>query len=104
MSGINAGNSRIGSSSSANGFCTTRQSGRCATRSLPSTPRNGMKGTPFSAACNIVWIAGHVASITSIVPAATAAENRGASPASPSVTALVCTDATHPAPISRSVT
>ena len=81
----------------------TFQSGRCASTSLPSTPRNGMNGTPFSAACNMVCIAGHVASITLTVPRFTASANRGAVPASPSVTALVCTETTHPAPIRRSV-
>ena len=48
-------------------------------------------------------MAGQVASITSMLPAASAAVKRGASPASPSVTALVWTEATQPAPISRSV-
>ncbi|GAC1477978.1 MAG: hypothetical protein NVS2B11_01180 [Acetobacteraceae bacterium] len=62
-----------------------------------------MNGTPFSAACSMVWIAGQVASCTTIDPAATAAVMRGAVPASPSETALLCTSATQPAPISRSV-
>ncbi len=71
--------------------------------SLPSSPRSGMKGTPFSAACKPVWIAGQVASRSTIRPARSAARNRGAPPASPSVTAEVSTEATQPAPISRSV-
>ena len=62
-----------------------------------------MNGTPFSPACSAACTAGQVASITVSAPSATAAVNRGAIPASPSVTALVSTDATHPAPISTSV-
>ena len=66
------------------------------------TPRSGMKGTPFSAACSMVCIAGQVASVTVRVPAASAAVKRGAMPASPRVTPLVWMEATQPAPISRS--
>ncbi len=67
------------------------------------SPRNGMNGTPFSAAWSMVWIAGHVASRTKMRPSRTAAVKRGAKPASPSDTALVSTSATQPAPINRSV-
>ena len=42
----------------------TFQSGRCARMSLPIIPRSGMKGTPFSAACSMVWTAGQVQSRT----------------------------------------
>jgi hypothetical protein len=61
-----------------------------------------MKGTPFSAACNPVWITGQVASRTLISPFCAASVKRGASPASSSDTALVSISATQPAPISRS--
>ena len=65
---------------SANGLSMTRQSGRWRTRSEPSTPRSGMNGTPFSAACSPAWIAGQVESRISIAPALIAATNRGAAP------------------------
>ena len=62
-----------------------------------------MNGTPFSAACSMVWIAGQVASLTAMLPGGDGGGEARRRPASPSVTALVCTSATQPAPISRSV-
>ena len=61
----------------------TFQSGRTRMRSLPWMPAIGMKGTPFCAASRPAWIAGQVASIRRIAPSRTAAEKRGAPPASP---------------------
>ena len=49
-SGLIAGSSTIGSLL-PNGLSITRQSGRCARMSEPISPRSGMNGTPFSAAC-----------------------------------------------------
>jgi hypothetical protein len=45
--------------------------------SEPIRPRSGMKGTPFSAAWSMVWIAGQVASRTVMRPAFSAAVKRG---------------------------
>ena len=70
--------------------------------SEPIRPRMGMKGTPFSTACNWVCSAGQVESRISIVPPSTARPKQGASPYSPSVTAAASTAATQPAPISMS--
>jgi hypothetical protein len=92
----------MGSDRDFRGLSTTFQSGLSLNRSEPRTPRSGMKGTPFSVACSAVWMAGQVASRTTISPFSAASVKRGASPASPSDTALVSTSATQPAPISRS--
>ena len=61
-----------------------------------------MNGTPFSEAWNAACSAGQVASFILIVPAMTAAVNRGASPNSPRLTAEVSSASTQPAPISMS--
>ena len=58
-------------------------------------PRNGMKGTPFSAAWSAAWIAGQVDSRIATSPPSTAALKRGALPSSPRLTAAVSTVATH---------
>jgi hypothetical protein len=84
------------------GLSITFQSSRYFKMSEPMSPRSGMKGTPFSAACNAACKAGQVASFIAIVPPVIAALNRGAGPNSPRLTALVSSVATHPAPISRS--
>src|ERR1051325_1304319 len=101
-SGETAGIYRIGSCFPLKGFWETFQSGRNFRRSEPSTPRRGMKGTPFSVAWSAVWTAGQVASRTTISPFSAASVKRGARPASPSVTALVSISATQPAPMRRS--
>jgi hypothetical protein len=100
--GLNRGINKMGSLSVANGFATTFQSCLDFNRSEPSTPRSGMNGTPFSVAWSAVWTAGQVASRTTISPFSAASVKRGASPASPSVTALVSISATQPAPMRRS--
>ena len=64
--------------------------------------RSRRTGTPFSVACSPVWIIGQVASMTLIAFLSAASVKRGASPASPSVTALVSTSRTQPAPIRMS--
>ena len=71
-SGLIAGSSTIGSSL-PNGLSITFQSGRYFSTSEPISPRSGMNGTPFSAACNAACSAGQVASFMRIVPA----EDRG---------------------------
>jgi hypothetical protein len=71
-------------------------------RSEPITPRDGMNGTPFSAACKPPCTSGQVASLIFNVPDSAASVKRGASPASPSETALVSISQTQPAPIKRS--
>ena len=65
-------------------------------------PRIGRKGTPFCAAIRPECTAGQVASIRRNAPARTPSMNRGAPPASPSVTALVSSMPTRPSPISMS--
>jgi hypothetical protein len=70
--------------------------------SEPMSPRIGMKGTPFWAAVRPERIAGQVASRSAIAPSRTARPKAGAPPASPSVTALVSSSPTRPAPIRRS--
>jgi len=65
-------------------------------------PAIGMNGTPFCAASRPARTAGQVESESLKLPARTAAEKRGARPASPSETALVSIAATTPAPIRRS--
>ena len=65
-------------------------------------PRNGMNGTPFSAAWSAAWIAGQVESRIASLPPSTAAVKRGALPSSPRLTAAVSMVATLPAPIRRS--
>ena len=100
-SGLIAGNSTIGSAL-PNGESITFQSSRYFSTSEPISPRSGMNGTPFSAACKAACSAGQVASIILIAPDVTAAVKRGAGPNSPRLTALVSSVATQPAPISRS--
>jgi hypothetical protein len=92
----------ISASFCSKGLASVFQSSRRRVRSEPITPRSGMNGTPFSAACRPECTIGQVASTTRSRPCSTAAEKRGASPASPSETALVSTSRTQPAPISRS--
>ena len=100
-SGLIAGSSTIGSEL-PNGLSITFQSSRYFNTSEPISPRSGMNGTPFSAACNAACSAGQVASIILIAPAVMAAVKRGAGPNSPRLTALVSSVAMQPAPISRS--
>ena len=85
-----------------NGLSITFQSSRYFKTSEPISPRSGMNGTPFSAACKAACSAGQVASFILIVPAVMAAEKRGAGPNSPRLTAEVSSVAMQPAPISRS--
>ena len=85
-----------------NGLSITFQSSRYFSTSEPISPRSGMNGTPFSAACKAACSAGQVASFILIAPAVMAAVKRGAGPNSPRLTALVSSVATQPAPISRS--
>ncbi len=100
-SGLIAGSSTIGSEL-PNGLSITFQSSRYFSTSEPISPRSGMNGTPFSAACSAACSAGHVASFIVMVPPVMAAVKRGAGPNSPRLTALVSSVATQPAPISRS--
>ena len=100
-SGLIAGSSTIGSEL-PNGLSITFQSSRYFNTSEPISPRSGMNGTPFSAACRAACSAGQVASIILIAPEVTAAVKRGAGPNSPRLTALVSSVSTQPAPISRS--
>ena len=74
-SGLIAGNKTIGSAS-PNGESITFQSSRYFKTSEPISPRSGMKGTPFSDACNAACSAGQVASIISMVRPVMAAEAR----------------------------
>ena len=99
---MSAGSSTIGSEL-AKGESITFQSSRYFNTSEPISPRSGMNGTPFSAACNCESSAGQVASFITILPCVTAAQKRGAGPNSPRLTALVSSVSTQPAPTSRSV-
>ena len=100
-SGLIAGSSTIGSLL-ANGLSITRQSGRNFSTSEPRIPRNGMKGTPFSAAWNAACSAGQVASSMRMRALSMASVKRGAGPNSPRLTAEVSSVSTTPAPIRRS--
>src|SRR6185312_11021620 len=100
-SGLMAGSSTIGSSL-PKGESITFQSSRYFSTSEPISPRSGMNGTPFSAACKAACSAGQVASFIVKVPPVTPAEKRGAGPNSPRLTALVSSVSTQPAPIRRS--
>ena len=100
-SGRSAGSRTIGSLL-PNGLSITFQSSRYFSTSEPISPRSGMNGTPFSAACKAACRAGQVASFMTMVPLRMASEKRGAGPNSPRLTALVSSVSMQPAPINKS--